>query len=65
MNWILSGAYASAISPLRGYVSGRPDLGAQYAKDNGLGDDVGVAIAEAEAKIANWDLSRDDGAFWG
>ena len=53
MNWILSGGYAAAISPLRGYVSGRPDLGAQYAKANGLGSDVGTAIAEAEAKIAN------------
>ncbi|MDG2475097.1 MAG: extracellular solute-binding protein [Paracoccaceae bacterium] len=61
MNWILSGAYASAISPLRGYVSGRPDLGAQYAKQNGLGDDVGIAIAEAEAKIAN-KFSHED--FW-
>ena len=56
-----SGGYAAAISPLRGYVSGRPDLGAQYAKDNGMGDDVGAAIAEAEAKIAN-KFSHED--FW-
>ena len=61
MNWILSGGYAAAISPLRGYVSGRPDLGAQYAKANGLGSEVGTAIAEAEAKIAN-KFSHDD--FW-
>jgi spermidine/putrescine-binding protein len=61
MNWILSGAYAAAISPLRGYVSGRPDLGAQYAKQNGLGGDVSVAIEQAQAKLKN-KFSHED--FW-
>ncbi len=51
LNWLMSGAYAAAISPLRGYVSGRPDLGAEYAKSMGLGDDVGAAIAEAQDKL--------------
>ena len=51
LNWILSGSYAAAISPLRGYVSGRPDLGAEYAKEKGLAADVGTAIAEAQAKL--------------
>ena len=51
LNWLMSGAYAAAISPLRGYVSGRPDLGAEYAKSMGLGDDVGKAIAEAQDKL--------------
>ncbi|MDA1356608.1 MAG: extracellular solute-binding protein [Proteobacteria bacterium] len=51
LNWLMSGAYAAAISPLRGYVSGRPDLGAEYAKSMGLGEDVGIAIAEAQDKL--------------
>ena len=51
LNWILSGSYAAAISPLRGYVSGRPDLGADYATANGLGDEAGTAIQEAQDKL--------------
>ncbi len=53
LNWLMSGAYSAAISPLRGYVSGRPDLGVEYAKSMGLGDDVGMAIAEAQDKLKN------------
>ncbi|MGD9538178.1 MAG: PotD/PotF family extracellular solute-binding protein [Alphaproteobacteria bacterium] len=51
LNWILSGSYAAAISPLRGYVSGRPDLGAEYAQEKGLGEDVATAISEAQDKL--------------
>lgn len=51
LNWILSGSYAAAISPLRGYVSGRPDLGAEYAKQKNLGPDVAKAIEETQAKL--------------
>lgn len=51
LNWLMSGSYAAAISPLRGYVSGRPDLGAEYAAANGLGDAASTAIAEAQGKL--------------
>lgn len=51
LNWIMSGSYAAAISPLRGYISGRPDLGAEYAKEKGLGDEAAKAIKEAQDKL--------------
>ncbi len=61
LNWILSGSYAAAISPLRGYVSGRPDLGAQYAKEKGLDAAAAAAIDEAQAKLGK-KFAKD--LFW-
>ena len=61
LNWILSGSYAAAITPLRGYVSGRPDLAKQYAAENGLGPKVGVAMDEALAKV-EFKFAKED--FW-
>ena len=61
LNWILSGSYAAAITPLRGYVSGRPDLAKHYAVENDLGSDVGIAIDEALAKV-DFKFAKED--FW-
>jgi len=52
LNWILSGSYAAAITPLRGYISGRPDLAVEYAKSKGSTDEtVATSIKEAEDKL--------------
>lgn len=51
LNWILSGSYSAGITPLRGYVSGRPDLGLEYAAEHNLGDSVTQAISAAQDKI--------------
>ena len=61
LNWILSGSYAAGITPLRGYVTGRPDLAPQYAEENGMGPEVGVAIDEALAKV-EFKFAKED--FW-
>ena len=49
LNWFLSGGYAAGITPLRGYVNGRPDLAVEYAERNGLGD-ISAEMAAAQAK---------------
>ena len=51
LNWILSGSYAAAITPLRGYVTGRPDLGKQYAEEHELGPNTAKAIDGALSKL--------------
>lgn len=51
LNWLQSGSYASQITPLRGYVNGRPDLGKKYAAEKGLDASVTAALDEAVAKI--------------
>ena len=61
LNWILSGSYAAGITPLRGYVTGRPDLAKDYAAEHGLGDNVGVAIDEALVKV-RLKFAKED--FW-
>jgi hypothetical protein len=60
INWFLSGGYAYAITPLRGYLNGRPDLAVPYAKSNGL-DDISEAMKEAEEKMA-LKFAKED--FW-
>ena len=60
INWFLSGAYASAITPLRGYLNGRPDLAVEYNNSKGLGDISGT-MAAAEAKMAT-KFAKED--FW-
>jgi hypothetical protein len=64
LNWIMSGSYAAAISPLRGYISGRPDLGAEYAKEKGLGDEAAQAIKEAQDKL-EYKFAKDLSWFTG
>jgi putative spermidine/putrescine transport system substrate-binding protein len=52
LNWIVGGGYAVLISPLRGYVTARPDLGKTYAAEHGMPDQVTKALDEAETKVA-------------
>ena len=33
IDWLLGGGYAATLTPLRGYVTSRPDLGLEYAKE--------------------------------
>ena len=61
LNWILSGSYAAAITPLRGYVTGRPDLGEQYAEEHELGPNTAKAIDGALSKL-DVKFAKED--FW-
>ena len=60
LNWFLSGGYASAITPLRGYLNGRPDLAVDYNNSNGL-DDISVSMEAAQEKMA-LKFAKED--FW-
>lgn len=60
LNWFLSGGYAATITPLRGYLNGRPDLAVDYAKSNGM-DDISAPMAEAEEKM-KLKFAKED--FW-
>jgi spermidine/putrescine-binding protein len=51
LNWILGGSYSAGITPLRGYVTARPDLGKEYAAEHNLGDSAIQAIDVAQNKI--------------
>ena len=61
LNWILSGSYSAGITPLRGYVSARPDLGMEYAAEHNLGDSVTQAISVAQDKI-NFKFNKEH--YW-
>jgi len=60
LNWFLSGSYAAAITPLRGYLNGRPDLAVDYANSNGL-DDISATMDAAQEKMA-LKFAKED--FW-
>ena len=51
LDWFLGGSYATQITPLRGYVNARPDLGIEYAKEHGLGEDVIVSLDKAKLTV--------------
>ena len=60
LNWFLSGGYVSGITPLRGYVNGRPDLAVEYAERNGLGD-IAAEMTAAQGKL-KFRFAKED--FW-
>ncbi len=59
LEWFLSGGYASTITPLRGYLNGRPDLATEYAERNGMADistDMDAAQEKLKLKFAKEDF---------
>ena len=60
LNWFLSGGYASTITPLRGYLNGRPDLAVDYANSNGM-DDISSPMDAAKEKM-KLKFAKED--FW-
>ena len=60
LNWFLSGGYASTITPLRGYLNGRPDLAVEYANSNGM-DDISSTMDAAQEKM-KLKFAKED--FW-
>lgn len=60
LNWFLGGGYAATITPLRGYLNGRPDLAVDYANSKGLGD-ITNEMEEAKAKM-KLKFAKED--FW-
>ena len=59
LQWFLSGGYASTITPLRGYLNGRPDLAVEYAERNNIGDissDMDAAQEKMKLKFAKEDF---------
>jgi spermidine/putrescine-binding protein len=60
LNWFLSGGYASTITPLRGYLNGRPDLAVDYANANGM-DDISATMDAAQEKL-KLKFAKED--FW-
>lgn len=51
IDWLLGGGYAAHLTPVRGYVTARPDLGIEYAKEHNMGDEVVKALEENLYKI--------------
>ena len=60
LDWFLSGGYASTITPLRGYLNGRPDLAVDYANSNGM-DDISSTMDAAKEKM-KLKFAKED--FW-
>ena len=60
LDWFLSGGYASTITPLRGYLNGRPDLAVDYANSNGM-DDISSTMEAAQEKM-KLKFAKED--FW-
>ena len=60
LDWFLSGGYASTITPLRGYLNGRPDLAVEYANSNGM-DDISSTMDAAKEKM-KLKFAKED--FW-
>ena len=60
LNWFLSGGYAAAITPLRGYLNGRPDLAVEYNNSNGL-EDISTTMDAAQEKM-KLKFAKED--FW-
>jgi spermidine/putrescine-binding protein len=51
LDWLLGGGYSASLTPLRGYVTSRPDLGIEYAKEHNLGNEVVQSLEENLYKI--------------
>lgn len=60
LDWFLSGGYAATITPLRGYLNGRPDLAVEYAGARGM-DDISTEMEAAQAKM-KLKFAKED--FW-
>ena len=60
LDWFLSGGYAATITPLRGYLNGRPDLAVEYASARGM-DDISTEMEAAQAKM-KLKFAKED--FW-
>lgn len=60
LDWFLSGGYAATITPLRGYLNGRPDLAVEYASVKGM-DDISTEMEAAQAKM-KLKFAKED--FW-
>ena len=60
LDWFLSGGYAATITPLRGYLNGRPDLAVDYASAKGM-DDISTEMEAAQAKM-KLKFAKED--FW-
>ncbi len=60
LDWFLSGGYASTITPLRGYLNGRPDLATEYAMRNDM-DDISAPMNAAQEKL-KLKFAKED--FW-
>ena len=60
LDWFLSGGYAATITPLRGYLNGRPDLAVDYAGAKGM-DDISTEMEAAQAKM-KLKFAKED--FW-
>lgn len=61
MDWYMGGTFATLLTPLRGYVTPRPDLGKKVVEERGLPSDVAVTIDDAVAKIRH-KFSKEQ--FW-
>ena len=61
IDWLLDGGYAATLTPLRGYVTSRPDLGLEYAKEMNLGDDV---VASMEENLFKIEVKFAQPEFW-
>ena len=61
IDWLLGGGYAATLTPLRGYVTSRPDLGLEYAKEMEMGDDV---IASMEENLFKIEVKFAQPEFW-
>ncbi len=51
IDWFMGGAYAAEMSAEQGYITARPDLGVQYAKEKGWSADKIAAIEGCETKL--------------
>lgn len=60
LDWFLSGGYAATITPLRGYLNGRPDLAVEYASAKDM-DDISTEMEAAQAKM-KLKFAKED--FW-
>jgi len=60
IDWFLGGGYAAAITPLRGYLNGRPDLAVDYANSKGM-DDISDTMDAAQEKM-KLKFAKED--FW-
>jgi spermidine/putrescine-binding protein len=61
IDWLLGGGYAATLTPLRGYVTSRPDLGLQYAREMSMGDDV---VASMEENLFKIEVKFAQPEFW-
>ena len=59
IDWLLSGSYAAQLTPLRGYVTSRPDLGLELAKA-----EIPDAVPELEKGVFKINKKFATNLFW-